>query len=106
MSKRAKAPGWQSVGGGLLLFGLSGLVWSQNPEKKAGDKSPLGQIQKRTYDFKEAGKEMEYALFVPTTYDKTKKIPLLVALHGLGSNSQQILRYPGFTGLAEKHGYI
>jgi poly(3-hydroxybutyrate) depolymerase len=30
----------------------------------------------------------------------------MVALHGLYSNPQQILRYPGFTGLAEKHGYI
>ena len=37
----------------------------------------------RTYDFKLAGKEMNYALFVPSTYDKEKKSPLIVALHGL-----------------------
>src|SRR5262245_23051887 len=62
--------------------------------------------EKKTYDFKEAGKEMEYGLFVPSKYDKTKKTPLIVALHGLGSNPQQILRYTGFTDLAEKYGYI
>lgn len=64
------------------------------------------KIQKKTYDFKEAGKEMEYGLFVPSTYDKEKKTPLMIALHGLGSNPQQIMRYPQLTDLAEKHGYV
>lgn len=64
------------------------------------------RIQKKTYDFKEAKKEMEYALFVPSKYDKTKKTPLVVALHGLGSNPQQILRYAALTDSAEKHGFI
>src|SRR5204863_3843936 len=35
-----------------------------------------------------------------------KKAPLLVALHGLGSTPQQIMRYRGLTDLAEKHGYV
>jgi predicted peptidase len=65
-----------------------------------------GRIQKKTYDFKEAEKEMEYALFVPAKYDKDKKTPLVVALHGLGSNPQQILRYPALTDQAEKYGFI
>ncbi|MBI1832774.1 MAG: alpha/beta hydrolase [Planctomycetes bacterium] len=76
----------------------------------AGQDAPKGKtqarIQKRTYDFKDAGKEMEYALFVPTGYDKDKKSPLIVALHGLGSNPQQIMKYRGLTDLAEKHRYI
>src|SRR5262249_21343508 len=63
-------------------------------------------IQKKTYDFKEAGKEMEYALFVPSKYDKEKKTPLLVALHGLGGNPQQMIRSKGLTDQAEQHGYI
>jgi poly(3-hydroxybutyrate) depolymerase len=63
-------------------------------------------IQKKTYEFKDAGKDMEYAVFVPTKYDKAKKTPLVVALHGLGSNAQQMIRYPGLTDLAEKYGYI
>src|SRR5688572_2102146 len=64
------------------------------------------RIERKTYDFKEAGKEMEYALFVPTGYDKNKKTPLTVALHGLYSNPHQIIRYHGLTDLAEKHGHI
>lgn len=69
-------------------------------------KDTQARIQKKTYDFKDAGKEMEYALFVPSKYDKDKKTPLMVALHGMGSNPQQIIRYPALTNQAEEHGYI
>jgi poly(3-hydroxybutyrate) depolymerase len=68
--------------------------------------STTARIEKKTYDFKDAGKEMEYAQFVPSNYDKTKKYPLMIALHGLTSNPQQIMRYKGLTDLAEKHGYV
>ena len=92
-----------------LVVGLACLfvpaARSQAPARKEATASQ-SRIEKKTYDFKEAGKEMEYALFVPTTYDKEKKTPLMVALHGLGSNPQQIMRYRGLTDQAEKHGYI
>lgn len=81
---------------GLLVCGL--------PAQPA--KSTQSRIEKKTYEFKDAGKEMEYALFVPSHYDTAKKTPLIIALHGLGSNPQQIMRYKGFTDLAEKHGFI
>ncbi len=74
--------------------------------RPAKPKNTQSRIEKKTYDFKDAGKEMEYALFVPSTYDKAKKSPLMIALHGLGSNPQQIMKYKGLTDLAEKHGYI
>jgi predicted esterase len=86
----------------ILVLGLATLVSAQEPEAKQFS----SRIKKRTYDFKEAGKEMEYALFVPSKYDKDKKTPLLVALHGLGGNPQQIIRSRGLTDLAEQHGYI
>lgn len=82
----------------LLLLASLGLA------QEAG--KTQARIQKRTYEFKEAKKDMEYALFVSSKYDKNKKAPLLVALHGLGSNPQQILRYKGLTDLAEKYGYV
>src|SRR6516162_4651254 len=94
------------LGLGFTVLCLAGLAEAQEPNKKEGEKLSLGRIQKKSYTFKEAGKDMEYALFLPTTYKTGQKTPLMVALHGLGSNPQQILRYPGFTGLAEKHGYI
>ena len=42
------------------------------------------RVQGKTYVFKETGKELPYALFVPSKYDATKKWPLIVGLHGLG----------------------
>jgi len=81
-------------------------LYAQEKPKADSGKPTTSRIEKKTYDFKEAGKEMEYGLFVPSKYDKAKKTPLMVALHGLGSNPQQILRYPGLTDLAEKYGYI
>ena len=86
-----------------LLSLLLGTSAAQPPDAKTSTQS---RIETKTYQFKEAGKEMEYALFVPSTYDKRKKTPLVVALHGLGSNPQQIMRYRGLTDLAEKYGYV
>ncbi len=91
-----------------VLLGLAapqpGLAQPPGQRQPGG---PAGsRIQKKTYDFKEAGKEMEYALFVPSGYDKNKKAPLIVALHGLGGNPQQIIRSRGLTDQAEKYGYL
>jgi poly(3-hydroxybutyrate) depolymerase len=81
--------------------GASPCLTAQEPQE-----TKPGVVQTRKYDFKDAGKEMEYALFVPKNYDKTRKTPLMVALHGLGSTPQIIMRYPKLTAEAEKRGYI
>jgi poly(3-hydroxybutyrate) depolymerase len=94
------------VGTALLALGLVALASAQEPGQKEPGKPTGSRIEKKTYDFKEAGKEMEYALFVPSKYDKAKKMPLIVALHGLGGNPQQIIRSGGLTDQAEKYGYI
>ena len=44
--------------------------------------SQLGAIQRRTYYFEDASKDMEYALILPTGYKQDKKTPLVVLLHG------------------------
>jgi polyhydroxybutyrate depolymerase len=90
----------------LLLCSLATLVGAQQPQEKDTGKTTSDRIEKRTYEFKEAGKAMEYALFIPSQYDKDKKTPLIVALHGLGGNPQQMIRSKGLTDLAEKHSYI
>jgi poly(3-hydroxybutyrate) depolymerase len=73
-----------------------------NPRRRAkGD-------QHRTYDFPPAKKAMPYRLYVPTEWDGQSRLPLIVMLHGAGSdenrymdmNNQQIMR------LAEQHGYV
>lgn len=91
--------------GAVVLF-VARFAVAGEPSKKDLPKPALGKIEKRTYDFKEAGKAMEYAIYVPTKYDKAKKWPLIVALHGLFSTPQQIMRYQGLTDLAEKNGCI
>jgi poly(3-hydroxybutyrate) depolymerase len=64
------------------------------------------RIEERSYQFEEAGLPMEYQLYVPTTYDAATPSPLLVLLHGAGVYPGQIIRYQGFTDLAEERGYI
>ena len=88
-----------------VLLILSGTVaaWEE-----PGKKYPVvrGKVQARSYFFKEAEKDMGYAVYVPEAYDPKRSWPLIIGLHGLASNPSQLIRYPGFTSLAEKHGYI
>jgi len=66
----------------------------------------LGKVLKRTYEFKEAGKPTEYTLYVPSHYNEKKATPLVVLLHGLGSNPHQVIAYQGIAEQAEKYGMI
>jgi poly(3-hydroxybutyrate) depolymerase len=106
MSSRTSTAPLTRLAACLLLCGLTALAGAQQPPLKDTGKKPSDRIEKRTYDFKEAGQEMEYAQFVPSGYDKARKAPLIVALHGLGSNSQQMIRSHGLVEQAEKYGYI
>ena len=77
--------------------------YPRNPEFKPG------AVQYRRYWFADADKYMEYAVYFPKSFkpdDKEKKYPTIFALHGLGSSASGILHYPGFSKLAEEHGYI
>lgn len=91
---------------GLVLVPILRADDGPKPRSRVERSSTLSRIERKTYRFEEAGMDIEYAQFVPSRYDKAKKSPLVVALHGLGSTPQQIMRYPGLTDLAEKHGYI
>ncbi len=64
------------------------------------------RVQGRTYLFPGTGKEMPYALFVPSAYDAEQEWPLIVALHGLGRPYDWMLGYEGAIDLAEWDGYI
>ena len=64
------------------------------------------RIQELTYQFEEAGMAMEYQIYVPTTYNASTSSPLIVLLHGLGSNPGGVIRYQGMTDFAEERGYI
>jgi len=81
-------------------------VWAQAPAQAPPSSPTFARIQSRKYPFKEAALDMEYELYVPSRYKKSKKTPLIIALHGLGSNPRQVIRYQGLTELAEERGYI
>jgi poly(3-hydroxybutyrate) depolymerase len=106
MSSHTPAAPVPRLAAGLLLCGLTTLAGAQQAQPQDANRRPSDRIEKRTYEFKEAGKEMEYALFVPSGYDKVKKAPLIVALHGLGGNPQQMIRSRGLVEQAEKYGYV
>jgi len=97
----------------IALF-CTGCKAGQNrfSEAKAGQQKSnegavnKGEVLERSYFFEEAGKDISYTLYVPTTYDEGKKLPLVVLLHGLGSNPKQIIRYKGITTEAETRGYM
>ena len=50
----------------LLLCGLATAAGARQPQQQDQSKKTADRIEKKTYEFKEAGKEMEYALFVPS----------------------------------------
>jgi predicted peptidase len=64
--------------------------------------------QHRKYHFAAANTDMPYRLYIPTSWDGKSQLPLVVMLHGAGSdenwyldaNDKQLIR------LAEQHGYI
>ena len=85
-------------------------AWAQTtataPAQAPAASATQQRIQSRTYYFQEAGREVGYELFVPSTYREGTPSPLILALHGLGSSPTAIMRYQGLTDLAEEKGYI
>jgi poly(3-hydroxybutyrate) depolymerase len=76
-------------------------------QQLAKDRLASDFIQDRVYRFKEAGDLwLPYSIFVPRNYDKSKKWPLIVNLHGLNITPVQQIRFEGVAELAEKYGYI
>ncbi|MEJ2244829.1 MAG: alpha/beta hydrolase-fold protein [Acidobacteriota bacterium] len=62
----------------------------------------------RKYHFPAANADMPYRLYVPTSWDGKAELPLVVILHGAGSDENWYLdsNNKQFIRLAEEHGYI
>ena len=52
------------------------------------------------------GGTREYILYVPNNYDSTQEYPLVLALHGLGSNNTQHRAYTGWRSIADNNNLI
>jgi len=105
---------WYPQSLAMLTVLLAALVTSAAAQAPVS--ATTARIQELSYQFEGApwssvvyenvGVEMEYQMYVPTTYDGSTAYPLMVLLHGLGSNPGGVIRYQGLTELAEERGYI
>ncbi|MBN1966906.1 MAG: prolyl oligopeptidase family serine peptidase [Anaerolineae bacterium] len=52
------------------------------------------------------GQERGYYLYVPSSYDETQAVPLLVVLHPFASSGRAMAALTGFDAVAEQRGWI
>ena len=80
--------------------------WVQ-PERSKANLDALARVQIKTYKFEAAAKnDMQYGLYVPTKYNASRATPLVIALHGLGSDIHYMMEYNNLVELAERYGYL
>ena len=91
------------VTAGVLAILTTGVAEAQEPGSVIARDS---RVQGRTYTFPGTGKDVPYALFVPSSYTPSREWPLMVALHGLGRPYDWMLGYEGLVDAAERDGYI
>ena len=87
----------------LLAAAMVGHVHAQSPpaRRATGD-------QQREYLFAPTGQQMPYRIYVPTTWDGKRSLPIVLFLHGAGANERTYLDTADGLArkLAEQHGYI
>lgn len=59
-----------------------------------------------TETMQSGGIDRTYILHVPALYDGTRETPLVINLHGFGSNARQQAIYSGFPDKADNEGFI
>jgi predicted peptidase len=74
----------------------------QRPEQAPARLHP--GIELRSYVFEPTGEKLSYAVFVPRRLDRSKPVPLVIALHAAGAAPAAILS--PLAAAAEKGGYI
>ena len=74
----------------LMAISVSAQEWVQ-PERSKANVDAL---------------DMQYGLYVPTKYNAARATPLVIALHGLGSDIHYMMEYNNLVELAERYGYI
>ena len=86
----------------VAFMALNFVIAAQAPPTRAtGD-------QRRQYLFAPTGQQMPYRVYVPKTWDGKASLPIILFLHGAGSNESTYLDQAGglLMTLAEQHGYI
>ena len=96
----------------LLLAALTQGAQAQTapvPDPKSPQYQTTGE-QDRSYEFPGTGEKIAYHLYVPTKWNKTAKLPLIIVTHGAGQPStapfQRPMDSPTLAKMAEERGYI
>jgi predicted peptidase len=106
-----------ATNGRVIAFGtsLDPLVQVQESKKLAASlvdtNSPQWRAkgdQRRTYRFAEANESLPYRVCVPTNWDGTSNLPLVMFLHGAGNNESSYLDANNklMVRLAQQHGHL
>lgn len=66
---------------------------------------PDPRVEQRTYRFEDTSEDLAYTVYVSSKVDPAVPAPLVVALHGLGGDSNFIVR-DRLVDLAEEGGYV
>lgn len=59
-----------------------------------------------TENFRHDGRRRNYQIYVPSSYDGSKALPLLLIFHGGGGNSEKTIEYTKLNEKAEQRGFI
>jgi predicted esterase len=89
-----------AIAASLLVVG--GLCAQDTAKQKLAQ----GEVLIRSHHMQEAKRDIEYALYVSSKCDRQKAAPMVVLLHGLGSNPRQVIGYRGIVSEAESRGYV
>lgn len=89
----------------LLL--VTAPLGAQDVDRSPANLEALRRVEIRRHELPQApGVELEYGVYVPTSYDAARPTPLVVALHGLGSGVMYMMEYSNLVELAESYGYL
>ncbi len=92
----------------LILLVVSGCGCFSCARSATGSSAVAREVTHETHEFVHDGRKRIYSLYIPSTYAKPNKLPLVIALHGGGGSIDKWPEYTnnGFERLAEKAPFI
>jgi poly(3-hydroxybutyrate) depolymerase len=94
--------------GAMIRIGVAMLAAAvlAAPLVQARAAAPATGDQRRSYRFEAAGQDMPYRLYIPSRYDGTAPLPLVVALHGGGGDENAVFQESDLQKVAEARTVI
>jgi polyhydroxybutyrate depolymerase len=81
----------------LIVLAAAGALWTPRPALAGAVSS--GSLSS-------GGLERTYRVYLPSSYDGTTPVPLVLVFHGTGGSGEQVARQTGFDAAAEREGFI